>query len=138
MTAKPEQTDEQPGHSTPTPRSPPVPFEVSLAELGTIVGRLESGALGLSDSIGAYEQGVSILRTLHQQLAAVEERVRMLVRIDDQGRPILEATAEPTSGTDPAADAAVRKTARPGAKSVRAKRLPGMDDASGDVYDSTS
>ena len=95
-------------------------------------------SLGHSDSIGAYEQGVSILRTLHQQLAAVEERVRMLVRIDDQGRPILEATAEPTSGADPAADAAVRKTARPGAKSVRAKRLPGMDDASGDVYDSTS
>ena len=59
-----------------------VPFEASLTELNDLVNRLESGALGLSDSIGAYERGVAILRRLHEQLADVEERVKLLVRID--------------------------------------------------------
>jgi exodeoxyribonuclease VII small subunit len=44
-----------------------VPFEASLAELNDLVNRLESGSLGLSDSIGAYELGVAILRRLHEQ-----------------------------------------------------------------------
>lgn len=109
-----------------------VPFETSLAELNDLVNRLESGMLGLSESIGAYERGVSILRHLHEQLADVEERVRLLVRIDEQGRPILEtpatnpAAATKTGAAD--ADAQGRRAARPAARSPRPKRLPGMDD----------
>lgn len=118
-----------------------VPFETSLAELNDLVNRLESGALGLSDSIGAYERGVGILRRLHEQLADVEERVRLLVRIDEQGRPILEpvgqeppAAAEKTgrpTGGGPAADgdANGRRVTRPAPRTGRPKRLPGMDDA---------
>jgi exodeoxyribonuclease VII small subunit len=130
-------------------QSAAVPFETSLAELNDLVNRLESGGLGLSESIGAYERGVSILRRLHEQLADVEERVRLLVRIDEQGRPILgpipgsgleTATAERAvpSTAAAAADAetngprgpraAARAQARPG----RPKRLPGMDDAGED------
>jgi len=117
-----------------------MPFETSLTELNDLVNRLESGGLGLSDSIGAYERGVAILRRLHEQLADVEERVRLLVRIDDQGRPILEEiglgatvpekTDRKTGGashTD--SDAPARRVARPASRTGRPKRLPGMDDA---------
>lgn len=117
-----------------------MPFETSLTELNDLVNRLESGGLGLSDSIGAYERGVAILRRLHEQLADVEERVRLLVRIDDQGRPILEEiglgatvpekTDRKTGGashTD--SDAPARRVARPAPRTGRPKRLPGMDDA---------
>lgn len=112
----------------PHPAQPAQPtFEAALAELAELVSRLESGALGLSESINAYEKGVVLLRGLHEQLAAVEERVRTLVRVDDEGRPVLEAAdlgspaAEKTRSEKP-----VRTT-----RSGRAKRLPGMDDAEG-------
>jgi exodeoxyribonuclease VII small subunit len=120
-----------------------VPFETSLSELNDLVNRLESGSLGLSDSIGAYERGVAILRRLHEQLADVEERVRLLVRIDEQGRPILEEietgatapekTGRPTGGgstTD--GDVTVRRADRSASRTSRPKRLPGMDDAGED------
>jgi len=108
-----------------------------LAELGDIVVRLESGALGLSESIGAYERGVTILRRLHDELAAVEERVALLVRIDEQGRPVLgplpQAAADAASA--PTATTAKKTAGRTaaGAKTGRAKTLPGMDDVPGEA-----
>jgi exodeoxyribonuclease VII small subunit len=120
----------------------PVTFETGLAQLGEIVTRLESGALGLSESIAAYERGVTLLKRLHEELAAVEQRVSVLVRIDEDGRPILEPSSPARHGatgeaTGPAADSAQPartrggRTARPAAS--RAKSLPGMDDASGEA-----
>ena len=64
-------------------------FEEALAELGRIVAGLESGSLGLSESIAAYERGVALVRRLHDELARVEARVSVLVRIDEEGRPVL-------------------------------------------------
>jgi len=119
-------------------------FETSLAALGEIVARLESGSLGLSDSITAYERGVGLLRRLHDELAAVEQRVSLLVRIDEEGRPVmvdLEAgAADSTQPADPPSDAdspggPARGAKRPRATPPRARatRLPGMDDANDDT-----
>lgn len=128
-------------------QTPPETFERALAALGEIVARLESGSLGLSESITAYERGVGLLRRLHEELAAVEQRVSLLVRIDEEGRPVLanlEASAadsaqsaDPPPGTPPAkepdmaADPATRGSKRPrgGVSRPRPARLPGMDDA---------
>jgi exodeoxyribonuclease VII small subunit len=142
MPTNPESTPADEAGKSPHPaQSAVVPFETSLAELNDLVNRLESGALGLSDSIGAYERGVAILRRLHEQLADVEERVRLLVRIDEQGRPILgpvgsEASASAESpgrttagGSAADGDANGRRAARPAPRPGRPKRLPGMDDA---------
>jgi exodeoxyribonuclease VII small subunit len=110
----------------------PLSFEGGLARLGEIVARLESGSLGLSASITTYEEGVAILRQLHEELAVVEERVRVLVRIDDEGRPVLEPLA--TVEADEAARLPGRKTsARAEAGRKRTKTLPGMDDETGDA-----
>jgi exodeoxyribonuclease VII small subunit len=108
-------------------------FEEGLAHLGEIVGRLESGGLGLSESIAAYESGVTILRQLHTELATVEERVSTLVRIDEEGRPVLEpmSITEPPS---PAAKAGRKAPPRsPSAARKRSESLPGMDDMEGDA-----
>lgn len=122
MTPAPET---QPADASPT-------FEASLNQLGDIVARLESGSLGLSESIDAYERGVAILRRLHDELAAAEERVNVLVRIDEEGRPILEPAA--AGGVAQAADstqsAASRSPRSQRSKHVRPRSLPGMDDAS--------
>lgn len=104
-------------------------FEAGLARLAEIVARLESGGLGLSESIDAYERGVAILQQLHTELEAAEKRVSVLVRIDDEGRPVLataaDATSLPAESTQPTAAASGRGKR---AASGRARRLPGMDD----------
>ena len=125
-----------PSQAATAPES--ITFETGLTQLGEIVARLESGSLGLSESIAAYERGVSLLKRLHEELAAVEQRVSVLVRIDDEGRPILEPSSPARHGATgdaaaPAADSAQPartrgvRTAR--SASSRAKSLPGMDDA---------
>jgi exodeoxyribonuclease VII small subunit len=104
----------------------PPSFEVALAELGDLVSRLESGSLGLSESIAAYERGVALLRRLHEELAVAEATVSTLVRVDEQGRPVL-APAEsppPDEGSQPA-------TPRSAGRRQRTRTLPGMDDGGG-------
>jgi len=102
-----------------------VGFEAALNQLAALVASLESGALGLSESIDAYERGVALLRRLHAELAEAEERVKVLVRIDEEGRPVLadhEAAAEPSAG-------ATRGRGRTRSRTGRTKPLPGMDGA---------
>ncbi|MFM7250172.1 MAG: exodeoxyribonuclease VII small subunit [Planctomycetaceae bacterium] len=115
-------------------------FEERLARLGDLVGRLEAGQLGLAESIGAYEQGVALVRSLQAELVDVEQRVRVLTT----------AAAEPSGGPgvrdDAAAEAAAPAARRPGGRGARGaggaapageqrpsgsrvRKLPGMDDA---------
>ena len=112
---------------------PPTSFEASLAQLSELVARLESGGLGLSESIDAYERGVAILRGLHAELAAAEERVSVLVRIDEEGRPILAAhgtaAAAPAATADASPEPPARQPRAGRAKPSRPRSLPGMDDA---------
>jgi len=98
------------------------PFEETLAELGEIVSRLESGSLGLSESIAAYERGVTLLKRLHEELAAAEAKVSTLIRVDAEGRPILATSEAPPP--DEQAPPAARTTGR----RQRSRTLPGMDD----------
>jgi exodeoxyribonuclease VII small subunit len=104
----------------------PISFEDALAELGDVVTRLESGSLGLSASIQAYEQGVALVRRLQEELTAVERRVSLLVRLDEEGRPVLADLAPP--GDDGEAAESPQPATR-AARRPRTRRLPGMDDA---------
>ena len=115
----------KPSDTDPADSPQPASFESALSDLGEIVSRLESGGLGLSDSIAAYERGVGLLRRLHEELAAAEEKVSTLVRIDDEGRPILAPT-DPTKAGEPT------KAPRAAGRKQRSRTLPGMDDAGGD------
>jgi exodeoxyribonuclease VII small subunit len=103
-------------------------FEAALGQLAELVGQLESGGLGLSESIDAYERGVALLRRLHEELARAEERVSVLVRIDDEGRPVL---APHDAADSAAAQPATRRGGRP--RTGRTKSLPGMDETSGEA-----
>ena len=69
-------------------------FEESLASLEAIVAKLESGELGLGESLEAYEQGIGQRKACHRQLTAAERRVEILAGIDSDGNPILEAFDE--------------------------------------------
>jgi exodeoxyribonuclease VII small subunit len=55
-------------------------FERTLAELEETVRRLEAGDLPLEASLGAFERGVALVRTLHSRLDAVQMRIDELVQ----------------------------------------------------------
>ncbi len=64
--------------------SPPVAdFESSLAELETLVARMEQGELSLDDSLGAFERGIALFKRCQQALDQAELKVRLLLDPSD-------------------------------------------------------
>ena len=59
-------------------------FETSLAELQSLVERLESGELSLEDSLGAFEQGIRLTRDCQASLAQAEQKVQQLLERDGE------------------------------------------------------
>jgi exodeoxyribonuclease VII small subunit len=65
-------------------------FEETMARLTDIVKELESGDLGLADSLARFEEGVKLSRTCQEELDRAEARVEELLRVEGDGTPILE------------------------------------------------
>ena len=63
-----------------TPITKPKKFEEELKDLEEIVGQIDSGELSLEDSIGAFERGVALVRSLNQKLDEIEKKVEVLSR----------------------------------------------------------
>ena len=112
-------------------------FEESLDELDVIIHKMESRDLGLTESLAAYEKGVSLLRHLHEELSDIEQRVVTLVRIDEDGTPVFEnATSSAESeavSTRTTTKGKTRKATRKRQKTSTDQQgprhqLPGMDD----------
>lgn len=53
-------------------------FETSVERVEQIIERLESGQVGLEESITQYEQGVELLRQCREMLERAEQRVTEL------------------------------------------------------------
>ena len=51
------------------------PFEEAMAELETLVRRLEQGELPLEESLAAFERGMALVRSLAARLEDVAQRV---------------------------------------------------------------
>jgi len=55
-----------------------VDFEAALAELEALIERMETGELGLEESLAAFERGVALTRECQTALKHAELRVRAL------------------------------------------------------------
>jgi len=53
-------------------------FEAAIAELESVVKRLEEGDLPLEQSLALYERGVQLSRFCHAQLEEAERRIDIL------------------------------------------------------------
>lgn len=53
-------------------------FEAAIAELDTIVRKLEEGDLSLEASLQLYERGVHLSRFCHARLEEAERRIEVL------------------------------------------------------------
>lgn len=54
-------------------------FEQSLAELETLVRKMESGEMSLEASLTAFEQGIRLTRDCQNALANAEQKVQKLI-----------------------------------------------------------
>ena len=89
-----------PKESSPQPvaaREEDLNFEKALSDVEAIVGELESGSLGLSESLQQYEEGIRQLKRCHQLLDSAEQRVSLLAGFDADGNPVQEAFSADSS-----------------------------------------
>ncbi len=100
-------------------------FESSLAEVEKIVAKLESGELGLSESLEQYETGIKQLKRCHALLDAAEQRVSLLSGFDAEGNPIAPPMDE-IEAKDGGSRAAGKSRGR---LSSAAKAAEGVNDA---------
>jgi exodeoxyribonuclease VII small subunit len=59
-------------------------FEESLAELESLVERMESGEMSLEDSLKAFEQGIKYTRDCQNALTKAEQKVQLLLQKNGQ------------------------------------------------------
>ncbi len=79
-------------------------FEQALEQLQAVVRELESGQLTLEQSLARYEQGVSSLRRCYATLQTAEQRIRMLVELDENGHALTKPFAHEASHSFAAED----------------------------------
>jgi len=68
-------------------------FEDVLRDLEGLVEKLETGDLSLDEALGAFEEGVSLVRHLGEKLTEVEKRIEVLTR-DPSGMFHLQTVVE--------------------------------------------
>jgi exodeoxyribonuclease VII small subunit len=69
-------------------------FEDALAELESVVEKLESGELSLDESLKIFEQGVRLVKFCNEKLGEVEKKIDLLVK-DKEGKLQLKPFDEP-------------------------------------------
>ncbi len=73
-------------------------FEAAIAELESVVKKLEMGDLPLEQSLALYERGVQLSRFCHARLEEAERRIEILTERGD----LKPAPPTLVSGDDPA------------------------------------
>lgn len=66
----------------------PVDFEQSLAQLETLVEKLENSEFTLEQSLQAFEQGVKLTRECQQALSNAEQKVQLLIEENGQSTAV--------------------------------------------------
>jgi exodeoxyribonuclease VII small subunit len=61
----------------------PQTFEESVAQLEQIVAAIESGQIGLEESLAKYEQGMALVKRCRGILDSAEKRIEQLTETKD-------------------------------------------------------
>lgn len=62
-------------------------FEKKLTRLEEIVTRMEGGDLALDEALKLFEEGVKHSRDCQKQLTEAEEKIKVLLKVDTDGKP---------------------------------------------------
>lgn len=86
----------------------PQTFEESMANLEKIVQAVESGQIGLEESLARFEQGMQLIKRCRQMLDSAEKRIEVLSQEGDNltAKPLdAEALRQAAAGGAASADA---------------------------------
>ena len=64
-------------------QTPPKSFEDAMRELDQIVHDMDSGEVGLEESLVKYERGTFLIRHCRQVLSQAEKQIELLSKSDD-------------------------------------------------------
>jgi exodeoxyribonuclease VII small subunit len=79
--SKPDPVGDSSVTSRPAPGAAATPdFEQALAELESLVARLESGDLPLDEALQTFERGVALTRHCQGALKAAQQKVEILLK----------------------------------------------------------
>ena len=80
--------------------SKPADFEQALAELESLVERLEHGDLPLDEALRTFERGVALTRQCQASLQAAQQKVEILLKRGAKAEvePFDESADEGTAG----------------------------------------
>jgi exodeoxyribonuclease VII small subunit len=75
-------------------------FEEALAELESLVERLERGDLPLDEALKVFERGVALTRHCQSSLQAAQQKVEILLKrgTEPQAEPFEDGDEQPTAG----------------------------------------
>jgi exodeoxyribonuclease VII small subunit len=77
-------------------------FEQALAELETLVERLERGDLPLDEALKLFERGVALTRHCQSSLQSAQQRVEILLKRGGEAQPEpFEGSGANSGPTDP-------------------------------------
>ncbi len=79
------------------PKDKPLKYEEALAQLEDLIERIESGQVGLEESLVAYEQGMKLITHCRSILAAAEQKITEL-SAHENGRLADDTADENESG----------------------------------------
>ncbi len=65
-------------------------FEKKLNRLEDIVAKMESNEQTLEDSIKLFEEDVKLSQDCQKELEQAEQKVQVLLSVDDKGQPVTE------------------------------------------------
>jgi exodeoxyribonuclease VII small subunit len=71
----------------------PIDFENALAELESLVERLERGDVPLDEALRTFERGVALTRHCQASLQAAQQKVEILLK--KSGQPEIQPFEEP-------------------------------------------
>ncbi len=69
-------------------------FEQALERLEKIVEQIESGQVGLEESIARYEEGIKLVKQCREILDAAEKKIQVLAR-GEAGQLVPDGKVEP-------------------------------------------
>mgnify|MGYP002713186439 CR=1 FL=1 len=65
-------------------------FEKKLNRLEEIVASMETGDLSLEEALKNFEEGIKLSRECHSQLNNAEDKVKVLLDVDNSGNVMTE------------------------------------------------
>ena len=61
-----------------------IKFETALAELESVIARLEDSTTPLDEALKLYEKGISLVRICNERLESAEQKIKILQSKDGQ------------------------------------------------------